>query len=137
MKHTKIITSLLLAGAFVFSSSLMAADDAKKGKKKGKKAAAGEQAKGKRQNPLMNLTGLTADQKTELKAFQKNFGAKMKEAGKDKEKRSALNKERVAALKEILTEDQQKELKEKQMAARKAAKAKGGEKGKGKKKKDA
>lgn len=135
MKYTKIITSLILAGAFVFSSSLMAADK----KPKGKKPEAGQKGKkGGRQNPIMSLKGLTADQKKELQALQKATQAKVKEAGEDRKARGAIYKEMQGKLKDILTEAQLKELNEKRAASRKGGKGdKGKGKGKGKKKKDA
>lgn len=136
MKYTKIISSLVLAGAFVFSSSLMAADDAKKDKKK--KPAAGEKAKGKkggRQNPILSLKGLTDDQKKELGALMKDTQAKQKAAGKDRDARRKVYQGMQAKLKDILTEDQLKELQQKRSQGRKG---KGGDaakgKGKGKKK---
>lgn len=134
MKYTKIITSLILAGAFVFSSSLMAADK----KPKGKKGEAGQKGKkGGRQNPIMSLSGITAEQKKEIMALQKATQAKVKEAGQDRKARAAIYKEMQGSLKKILTEDQMKELNKKRAEGRKG---KGGDKSKGKgkgKKKDA
>jgi len=98
MKYTKIITSLVLAGTFVFSSSLMAADD---GKKKGETA---EKAKAK--TPVvLQVSDLSEEQTTDLKALVKEHQAKPKAAGKNRGKRGAASKAFHAKLEKIYTEE--------------------------------
>ncbi len=117
MKYTKLITSIILAGAFVFTPALKAAD-----KKAKKKPEAGQKG-AKRENPLAKLD-LSADQKKQMQALQKETGAARKEAGKDKDKQKEIQKNYQAKLKEILTEEQQAKMKELQGAARKGGKKK-------------
>ena len=127
MKYTKIIVALVLAGVFAFSPALLAAE--KKGKKK---PEAGQKAKGKG-NPILEKLGLSADQKKEFMALQKETGAKRKEAGKDKDAQKKVNAEFQAKLKEILSEEQLATFTKLQAEARKGGK---GAPKKGKKKSD-
>lgn len=122
MKYTKIITSLIAAAAFVFSSSLMAADEEKKAEAK---------------TPItLQVSDLTDEQKTDLEAALKDRQSKVKAAGKNRAKRTAAFKGFTAKLKEIYTEEQFKEfeaLSKKAQQSSKKGKRKG-KKGKGKKK---
>lgn len=123
MKYTKLITSLI-AAAFVCSSSLMAADDDKK-----KKGEAAEKAAAK--TPIfLQVSDLTEEQTTDIKAALKDHQAVLKAAGKNRGKRAAAGKKFVAKLKEIYSEEQFKQFQAKQKKAQQQRR-----KGKGKKKK--
>ena len=135
MKYTKIISSLILAGAFVFSFNADAADEAKKDKKK--KPAAGQSAKGKkggRKNPYASLE-LSKEQQGKMRELQKARGEALKKAreAKDRKAMGAANKAFQDGLKELLSEEQLGKLKAIQAEMAKARKGKGG-KGKDKKK---
>ena len=135
MKYTKIISSLILAGAFVFSFNADAADEAKKDKKK--KPAAGQSAKGKkggRKNPYASLE-LSKEQQGKMRELQKARAEALKKAreAKDRKAMGAANKAFQDGLKELLSEEQLGKLKAIQAEMAKARKGKGG-KGKDKKK---
>ncbi len=135
MKYTKIISSLILAGAFVFSFNADAADEAKKDKKK--KPAAGQSAKGKkggRKNPYASLE-LSKEQQGKMRELQKARGEALKKAreAKDRKAMGAANKAFQDGLKKLLSEEQLGKLKAIQAEMAKARKGKGG-KGKDKKK---
>lgn len=128
MKYTKVIIALVLAGVFALAPATLAAE--KKGKKK---PAAGEKAKGKRPaDPILEKLGLSDDQKKEYLALKKATAEKRKAAGKDKEAQKEVQQGHMAALKEILTEEQQAQLKKIQAEMRKGKGGKGDGKGKGK-----
>jgi len=130
MKYTKIITSLLLAGAFLCSSPLMAADN----DKADKKARAGQKGKAGRKNPLAEL-GLSKEQMKQVAALRKEVGAKMKKAREDKNREAmqAAQKEMREGLAKILNEEQLEKYQKIMAEMRKGGKGKGkGGKGKGK-----
>ena len=125
MKYTKIISSLILAGAFVFSFNADAADEAKKDKKK--KPAAGQSAKGKkggRKNPYASLE-LSKEQQGKMRELQKARGEALKKAreAKDRKAMGAANKAFQDGLKELLSEEQLGKLKAIRPKWRRPAKA--------------
>jgi hypothetical protein len=136
MKYTKIITSLVIAGAFVFSSSLMAADK----KPKGKKSEAGQKGKSGRKNPLAEI-GASKEQMKKIGELRKQMVGDMKKArdAKDRKAMQAAQKAFAAKLADILSEEQMGKYKKvvAEMRKGKGGKGKGDKKGgKGKKKKD-
>lgn len=133
MKYTKLIASVLLASAFVFSPSA-SADDTKKDKKK---PAASKKVKKERGLPgALGKLELSADQKKEVMALMKETGAKRKAAGKDKDKQKEIAKAHAAKLNEILGKEKAAELKKLNAEARKARGSKKGNRPDKKKKKD-
>lgn len=129
MKHSKLITSLVLAVLFAFSTSAFAADGGKK--------------KGKGNDPLAKLE-LKPEQKKALGEFRKSQAedrkaiASIEDKKEKREKSMALTKAYNAKLKEVLSEEQFAKYEKMQAEAKKG---KGGDKkpkgDKKKKKKDA
>ena len=115
---------IMLAVAAMLAFNVSAADDDKKPAKKGR--AGGIQA-------MLKELDLTAEQNKALATFNKESRKKNAEARKLKgeERKAAVKKiadARNAKLKEVLTEDQAKKLKELQAKARADRKKKSGDK---------
>lgn len=128
MKHRKLISTLVLAVLFAFSTTVFAADSDKK--------------KGKGNDPLAKLD-LNPEQKKAIGAFKKSQAEDRKAAAaiedkkEKREKTMALTKAYTAKLKEVLTAEQFAKFEKIEAEAKKG---KGGDKkpkGDKKKKKDA